>query len=313
MNLHARTVDVRNRAISLGFDACGFARAEPLSEEARRLEEWLKAGHHGEMTWMERNFEKRIDPTRLLPGTRSIISVIGSYHFPENTAADREQGVPKIAKYARGRDYHRVFKKRLHRLLDYLREEYGDVEGRAFVDSAPVMDKVWAERAGLGWIGKNSNLLNRRYGSFFLIGEILVDLDFEYDHPVTDHCGSCTLCIDACPTDAIRPPYVVDGSRCISYLTIELKSSVPEEFRRSLGEWVFGCDICQDVCPWNRKAKTGRIDDLRPRPELIPESAGEWGELNADQYERLFNGTPVRRARYPKLKENLDYVLENLT
>lgn len=311
MQLHAITSDVRQKALSLGFDACGFARAEPLDEAARRLEEWLSRGRHGEMHWMEQHFDKRVNPALLVEGTRSIISVIGSYHFPENEELDSSSG-PKIAKYARGRDYHKVFKKRLHQLLDYLGERIGKIHGRAFVDSAPVMDKEWARRAGLGWIGKNSNLLNRSHGSWFLIGELFVDVPFIYDSPVTDHCGSCTRCIDACPTGAIYQPYRVDATRCISYLTIELKDAIPAEYHDGLGEWVFGCDICQDVCPWNRKAETGTIGDLRPRPKMVRDDLSFWKNLSQQEYEELFNGTPVRRARYPRFVENTGIVIRNL-
>lgn len=313
MDLLTQTMKVRNMALELGFDACGFARAELLSEEARRLESWLLEQRHGEMEWMERHFDKRVDPTKLVPGTKSIISVIGSYHFPENLEFDEKPQVPKIAKYARGRDYHKVFKKKLHILFDQMKQEFGDIHGRVFTDSAPVMDKVWAERAGLGWIGKNSNLLNKEYGSFFLIGEILVDLTFNYDSPETDHCGSCTRCIDACPTDAIYEPYKIDSNKCISYLTIELKDQIPEEYREQLGEWMFGCDICQDVCPWNNKAITGSIDDLKPRKKMMIEDLSFWKNLEEPEYEELFNGTPVRRAKYPKFRDNASAVVDNLS
>ncbi len=304
MDLHKRTAQVRKRALELGFDACGFARAEPLDREARRLEEWLFENRHGSMEWMERHFEKRVDPTRLIPGTRTVISVIGSYHFRENLEYDSKNGPPKIAKYARGRDYHKVFKQRLKKLFESIRSIVGEVSGRVFVDSAPVMDKVWAERAGLGWIGKNSNLLNKSFGSWFLIGEILLDADFRYDSPATDHCGSCTRCIDACPTNAIYEPWRIDSNRCISYLTIELKEQVPDKFRRDLEGWMFGCDICQDVCPWNRNAREGQIDDLRPRKKMLTDDPAFWESLDETKYEELFNGTPVRRAKFPKLKEN---------
>lgn len=312
MDLLTNTMKIRNRALELGFDACGFSRAEPLDREARRLEEWLNQGRNGQMGWMENYFDKRVDPQKLLPGTRSVLSVIGSYHFEENQEYDSRPDVPKIAKYARGRDYHKVFKKRLFRLFDYMKETIGDINGRVFVDSAPVMDKVWAERGGLGWIGKNSNLLNREMGSWFLIGEILVDIPFVYDAPVTDHCGSCTRCIDACPTDAIHEPYQVDGSRCISYLTIELKEQIPDEFHEAMGSWMFGCDICQDVCPWNRKAAPGHIEDLKPRTKLFIEDPEVWETLKEEDYDKLFEGTPVRRAKYPKFLESAAIVSKNL-
>ncbi|MEX1062688.1 MAG: tRNA epoxyqueuosine(34) reductase QueG [Balneolaceae bacterium] len=312
MDLLARTMTVRRQALALGFDACGFAKAEPLEEEARRLELWLEGKRHGKMEWMENHFDKRIDPSRLVPGTKSVISVIASYHFPRNQDYDREPGVPKIAKYARGRDYHKVFKKRLHKLFDFLKEKIGEVEGRVFVDSAPVMDKAWAEKAGLGWIGKNSNLLNRQHGSFFLIGEIFVDARFTYDAPATDHCGSCTLCIDSCPTDAIHEPYKIDSNKCISYLTIELKDRMPREHHQDLGEWMFGCDICQDVCPWNRKAKYGQMEDLKPREKILNKDLSFWEGIGKEEYEHLFNGTPVRRAKLEKFRENSGIAVRNL-
>ncbi|MEX0594201.1 MAG: tRNA epoxyqueuosine(34) reductase QueG [Balneolaceae bacterium] len=300
---------IRNRALSLGFDACGFAKAEKLDQEATRLENWLNRNRHGEMTWMERHFDKRIDPTRLHPGTRTVLSVIGSYNHPTHTTADNQTPTGKIAKYARGRDYHKVFKQRLRTLYEWIEENVGSIEGRIFTDSAPVMDKVWAERAGLGWLGKNGNLMNRTQGSWFLIGEILLDLEIEPDGPVTDHCGSCTRCLDACPTDAIIEPYVVDATACISYLTIELKDRIPDRFQEKMDGWIFGCDICQDVCPWNRKAAFGRIEDFHPRENMLHHSADFWQTLSKSEYEELFNGTPVRRASYDKLQGTIEQVL----
>ncbi|MEX0994255.1 MAG: tRNA epoxyqueuosine(34) reductase QueG, partial [Balneolaceae bacterium] len=312
MDKLANTLKIRRKAYTLGFGACGFARAEPLDREAYRLESWLKDGRHGSMHWMENHFDKRVNPTKLVPGAKSIISVLGSYHFEKNLEYDRQFGVPKIAKYARGRDYHKVFKQKLFKLFDFIIEEIGDVHGRVFVDSAPVMDKVWAERAGIGWIGKNSNLLNKEHGSFFLIGEIILNLECVYDTPGTDHCGTCTKCIEACPTDAIHEPYRIDSNRCISYLTIELKEKIPQEYHQAMGEWMFGCDICQDVCPWNRKAKNGQIEDLFPRDKMFIRDPQYWEEITEEQYENLFNGTPVRRAKYPKFKENATIVAGNL-
>ncbi|MEX0770930.1 MAG: tRNA epoxyqueuosine(34) reductase QueG [Balneolaceae bacterium] len=312
MDKLATTLKIRRKAHSLGFDACGFARAEKLDREAVRLESWLNNGQHGTMQWMENHFDKRVDPTRLVPGAKSVISVLGSYHFERNLEYDRHSGVPKIAKYARGRDYHKVFKKKLFKLFGSIKKDIGDVNGRVFVDSAPVMDKVWAERAGLGWIGKNSNLLNKEFGSFFLIGEMILDLECVYDGPVTDHCGTCTKCMDACPTNAIHEPYRIDSNRCISYLTIELKDRIPEEIQQEMGEWMFGCDICQDVCPWNSKAKKGQIQDLRPRDKMFIRDPDFWEKITEQQYEDLFNGTPVRRAKYPKFKDNAEFVACNM-
>ncbi|MEX2602488.1 MAG: tRNA epoxyqueuosine(34) reductase QueG [Balneolaceae bacterium] len=313
MDRLAATVKVRQRAFDLGFDACGFARAGPLDKEARRLEAWLQEGRHGNMEWMERHFDKRTDPTKLVPGAKSVISVLASYHFKKNLDYDAIPDAPKIAKYARGRDYHKVFKQRLKWLFQDITEMTGDVRGRVFVDSAPVMDKVWAEKAGLGWIGKNTNLLNRSLGSFFLIGEIILDTEYVYDSPAFDHCGSCTRCIDACPTDALDVPYRIDSNRCISYLTIELRENIPPEFRKELGEWMFGCDICQDVCPWNSRAKEGRIEDLQPREKLFKPDAGKWRDLTEEAYNSLFEGTPVRRAKYKKFKQTAGIVADNLS
>jgi len=249
------------------------------------------------MSWMENHFEKRIDPTKLVPGCKSIVSVIMNYRFEENEEFDLIGTVPKIAKYARGRDYHKVFKNRLKHLFKFTKELIGDINGRIFVDSAPVMDKVWAQRAGNGWIGKNSNLLNKTHGSWFLIGEMIIDVPFVYDYPVTDHCGNCTECIDACPTDAIHEPYRVDSNRCISYLTIELKEKMDREFEELVGEWMFGCDICQDVCPWNRKANYGSHDDLKPRSSLLNPNK-KWSQISKDEFETIFQGSAVRRASY---------------
>jgi epoxyqueuosine reductase len=312
MDTLATTIKIRNKAIELGFDRCGFARAEPLDKEARRLEEWLTQNRHGTMGWMENNFDKRIDPTRLVPGAKSVVSVIAGYRFQKNEDFDRQNGL-KIAKYARGRDYHKVFKNRLKKLFNFTRESIGEINGRIFVDSAPVMDKAWAERAGIGWIGKNSNLLNKTHGSWFLIGEMILDVPFVYDAPETEHCGSCTKCIDACPTDAIYEPYRVDSNRCISYLTIELKDKMPEEFKDQLGEWMFGCDICQDVCPWNRDAAYGHIDDLKPRDHVLSPPGKNWSEITPAEFDAVFEGSPVRRAKHKWFTRNASLVEKYLS
>lgn len=305
------TLKVRNKARELGFDLCGFARAEALDEEAFRLEEWLHQNRQGTMDWMQKNFDKRIDPTVLVPGAKSVVSVLASYRFKKNEEIDEFQTGPKIAKYARGRDYHKVFKNRLKKLFNYTRKEIGDINGRFFVDSAPVMDKAWAKRAGLGWIGKNSNLLNKTHGSWFLIGEMILDVPFVYDAPETEHCGSCTKCIDACPTNAIYEPYRVDANRCISYLTIELKDKIPEEFREQMGQWMFGCDICQDVCPWNRKAEYGSYNDLKPREKVLTPQKN-WSDLTEDEFNMIFEGSPVRRAKHEWFTKNAEIVEKNL-
>jgi epoxyqueuosine reductase len=312
MDTLTATLKVREKARQLGFDRCGFARAGPLDEEAYRLEEWLKQNLHGTMGWMENHFEKRTDPTKLVPGARSIVSVIASYRFEENERFDQQKNAPKIAKYARGRDYHKVFKNRLKKLFLYTKELIGDIDGRFFVDSAPVMDKAWAQRAGNGWIGKHSNLLNKTHGSWFLIGEMILDIPFVYDRPETDHCGSCTRCIDACPTNAIHEPYRVDSNRCISYLTIELKEKMAAEFENQIGEWMFGCDICQDVCPWNRKAEYGHIADLKPRKNVLYPSVEKWSEITHEQFDSIFEGSAVRRANYPLFIHNAASAESNL-
>lgn len=298
------TYKVRKRAFELGFDDIGFSKAGPLNDEAFRLEEWLNQNLHGSMTWMENHFEKRIDPTKLVPGSKSVISLIVSYRFQENEIHDLKSHQPRIAKYARGRDYHKVLKKKLKLLYKYIEELVGNINGRFFTDSAPVMDKAWARRSGLGWIGKNSNLLNKKAGSWFLIGEIILDVPFIYDTPVTDHCGSCTACIDACPTNAIHEPYRIDSNRCISYLTIELKESIPESFKNQMSGWMFGCDICQDVCPWNKNAAYGNEEELRPRSHLLNPPLNKWSEINKEQFETLFIGSPVKRAGFKKFRED---------
>lgn len=312
MDIHALTNKVRLKSFELGFDRCGFAKAEPLDSEAFRLEQWLNQNLHSSMGWMENYFDKRIDPTRLVPGSKSVVSVLASYRFRENEEHDKKSDQSKIAKYARGRDYHKVFKKRLKKLFKYTEELVGDLNGRFFVDSAPVMDKVWAERSGLGWIGKNGNLLNKTHGSFFLIGEMIVDVPFIYDSPQTDHCGTCTQCIDSCPTNAIHEPYRIDSNRCISYLTIELKEKVPDEFAEQIEDWAFGCDICQDVCPWNRHAKYGHIDDLKPREKVLNPGVTAWSELKKEEFENIFEGSAVKRAGYENFTSNAELAELNI-
>lgn len=312
MNLDERTEQVRQEALRLGFDACGFARARRLEKEERRLEEWLNQNRNDKLIWMENHFDKRVDPTKLVPGAQSVVSVLGSYHHPSHVEEPVQENKPRISKYARGRDYHKVFKKKLYQLYQFTEELLGGLDGRVFVDSAPVLDKAWAVQAGLGWMGKNSNVLNKELGSYFFIGEMITDAKFVYNEVVTDHCGSCTRCIDACPTDAIYEPYRVDASKCISYFTIELKEDMPDEYKKSVGEWMFGCDICQDVCPWNRDAKYGSLEDLYPRDKMLNHDTDYWEELDLEQYKNLFNGTPVRRAKFEKLKQNIDVVANNL-
>ena len=240
---------IKDHAKRLGFLSCGISNAGFLEDEAPRLEQWLRQGHHGSMTYMERNFDKRLDPTKLVPGAKSVVSLLYNYFHKESQS---DTSAPKISKYAYGKDYHVVIKDKLHELMQVLEEEIGEIHGRVFVDSAPVLDKAWAAKAGLGWIGKHTNLISKQAGSFYFIAELIIDLPLEQDAPVTDHCGSCTACIDACPTQAIVAPYQVDGSKCISYFTIELKEAIPQEVKGQFDNWAFGCDVCQDVCPWNR-------------------------------------------------------------
>lgn len=295
---------VKSIAAGLGFSFCGISKAEFLKEEAPGLEEWLKRGYQGNMGYLERNFDKRLDPTKLVPGAKSVVSLVYNY-YPRKVL--EQTGGLKIAKYAYGQDYHLVIKDKLKNFLVQLREIAGQVEGRAFVDSAPVHERAWAAKGGLGWIGKNSLLLNRKMGSFFFLAELIIDLEMEPDGPAKDYCGTCTACMDACPTDAIPAPYVVDGSRCISYLTIELREEIPQEFQNSMGEWVFGCDICQDVCPWNRFSQPHQEQSFEPQGwENFSER--EWAELTEDVFQTVFRKSPVKRTKYEGLKRNITFV-----
>ncbi|MCP9198669.1 tRNA epoxyqueuosine(34) reductase QueG [Gramella sp. GC03-9] len=297
---------IKAEAKRLGFLSCGISKAEFLEEEAPRLEKWLNEGRHGEMRYMENYFDKRLDPTRLVPGSKSVISMILNY-YPEET---QNKDSYKISKYAYGRDYHFVIKDKLKQLLASLQHEIGDFHGRAFVDSAPVLDKAWAARSGLGWIGKNSNLLTRQVGSFYFIAELIVDLVLEYDTPVTDHCGTCTACIDACPTDAIYEPYKVDGSKCISYFTIELKDDLPSDYQNKFEDWMFGCDICQDVCPWNRFSKPHNEPLFNPHPQLIENDKKDWEEITRETFNEIFRKSAVKRTKYEGLKRNISFLKE---
>lgn len=295
---------IKAEAIRLGFLACGISKADFLEEEAPRLERWLRQGMHGEMGYMENHFDKRLDPRKLVPGAKSVVSLLLNYFPPEQ----QQEGSYKISKYAYGEDYHRVIKDKLKALHDFIATEIGQVHGRAFVDSAPVLDKAWAARSGLGWIGKNSNLLTKEVGSFYFIAELILDLELEADGPVTDHCGTCTACLDACPTQAIVQPYVVDGSRCISYFTIELKNQIPAELKGGWEDWVFGCDVCQDVCPWNRFAKPHREPRFEPRQELLEMSRGDWEELTAEVFAGLFPKSAVKRTKFEGLARNIRFL-----
>lgn len=300
------TEQLRQKAYEQGFMYVGVSKAEFLEEEAPRLERWLAQGKHGQMQWMENHFDKRLDPTKLVPGAKSVVSLAFNY-FPKEEIL-HEAGNYKIAKYAYGKDYHRVLKKKLKKIIFWLKEEVGQINGRAFVDSAPVLEKAWAVRSGIGWQGKNSNLIHKKAGSFFMLAELILDLELEYDGPIRDYCGNCRLCLDACPTDAIPEPYVVDGSRCISYLTIELKERIPEAFSGQWKNWIFGCDICQDVCPWNRRAKAHQESRFTPNEKLKNMQKSDWEELTEELFEELFVGSPVRRTQYKGLKRNIRFL-----
>jgi epoxyqueuosine reductase len=297
---------IKQEAQKLGFLFCGISKAEFLEEEAPRLEAWLKKNMHGEMQYMENHFDKRLDPRLLVDGAKSVIS-LGINYFTDHQQDD--PSAPKISKYAYGMDYHTVIKDKLRQLLQIINEKIGEVGGRAFVDSAPVLDKAWAKKAGMGWIGKNTNLLNKKAGSFFFLAELIIDLELEYDvAPTADHCGTCTNCIDACPTDAIVGPYVVDGSRCISYLTIELKKEIPQEFKGKMENWMFGCDVCQDVCPWNRFSVLNTEPAFTPHPELLGLKAGDWQEITQDIFQKVFKNSAVKRTKFAGLKRNIDFL-----
>ncbi|MGB2369923.1 MAG: tRNA epoxyqueuosine(34) reductase QueG [Flavobacteriaceae bacterium] len=296
---------IKDHAKRLGFLSCGISNAGFLEDEAPRLEQWLRQGHHGSMTYMERNFDKRLDPTKLVPGAKSVVSLLYNYFHKESQS---DTSAPKISKYAYGKDYHLVIKDKLHELMQVLQEEIGEIHGRVFVDSAPVLDKAWAAKAGLGWIGKHTNLISKQAGSFYFIAELIIDLPLEQDAPVTDHCGSCTACIDACPTQAIVAPYQVDGSKCISYFTIELKEAIPQEVKGQFDNWAFGCDVCQDVCPWNRFSTPHQEPQFEPSPELLQMSKGDWHEITEAVFDRLFAESAVQRTQFSGLKRNLDFL-----
>ena len=297
---------IKAEAKKLGFMFCGIAKAGFLEEEAPKLEKWLKNNMHGEMQYMENHFDKRLDPRLLVDDAKSVIS-LGLNYFTENEQVD--PSAPKISKYAYGEDYHYVIKDKLKQLLNFINEQIGEVSGRAFVDSAPVLDRAWAKKAGLGWIGKNTNLINKKAGSFFFLAELSVDLELEYDiEPTADHCGSCTRCIDACPTDAIVAPYVVDGSRCISYLTIELKNEIPNEFKGKMDNWMFGCDICQDVCPWNKFSVLHQEPSFNPHPELLGIDKREWEDITGEIFQKIFKNSAVKRTKFAGLKRNIEFL-----
>ena len=284
--------------------SCGISRAGFLEEEAPRLENWLNKNLNGQMSYMENNFDKRLNPILLVDNAKSVVSLLLNYY------PDKEQVLDsyKISKYAYGKDYHFVIKEKLKELLFSIQENIGEVSGRVFVDSAPVLDKAWAAKSGLGWIGKNSNLLTQKVGSFYFIAELIIDLDLAYDSPTTDHCGSCTACIDACPTQAIVAPYIVDGSKCISYFTIELKDNIPIEMKGQFDDWAFGCDTCQDVCPWNRFAKSHNEPLFDSNPTLLTMTKQDWEEMTEETFKIVFKDSPVKRTKYQGLMRNIKFL-----
>jgi epoxyqueuosine reductase len=295
---------IKTEAKRLGFLSCGIAKAGFLEEEAPRLENWLSNNRNGQMNYMQNHFDKRLNPTLLVADAKSVISLLINYYPVEQQVPDSY----KISKYAYGTDYHFVIKDKLNELLHSIQESIGAVSGRAFVDSAPVMDKAWAAKSGLGWIGKNSNLITQKVGSFYFIAELIVDLKLEYDHATTDHCGSCTACLDACPTEAIVAPYVVDGSKCISYFTIELKDSIPESMKGFFNEWAFGCDICQDVCPWNKFSKGHNEPLFDPNPDVLSMTKKDWEEITEETFQVVFKNSALKRTKFQGLKRNIDFL-----
>ena len=304
MNSNKHTQLIKTEAKRLGFDFCGISKAEFLEEEAPRLEKWLKSFMHGQMQYMENHFDKRLDPTLLVDDAKSVISLLFNYYPDEVQNTD----APKISKYAYGNDYHDIIKEKLKEFVNTLKENIGDINGRVFVDSAPVLDKAWAKKSGLGWIGKNANLINKQQGSFFFIAELIIDLELEYDEAIKDYCGTCTKCIDTCPTEAIVAPYIVDGSKCISYLTIELKEAIPLEFKHKMDNWAFGCDVCQDVCPWNSFSNPHKEPQLKNNNGLIDFSKDEWYELSEELFNKVFKHSAIKRTKYKGLKRNLDFL-----
>ncbi|WP_034042890.1 tRNA epoxyqueuosine(34) reductase QueG [Wocania ichthyoenteri] len=297
---------IKTEAKRLGFLSCGISKADFLEEEAPRLEKWLNKNMHGQMQYMENHFDKRLDPTKLVEDSKSVVSLLLNYYPSEIQNEDSY----KLSKYAYGTDYHFVIKDKLKSLLHFIQDEIGEVHGRAFVDSAPVLDKAWAAKSGLGWIGKHSNLLTQQVGSFYFIAELIIDLDLEYDSVTTDHCGTCTACIEACPTEAITEPYVVDGSKCISYFTIELKENIPTEFKGKMDDWIFGCDVCQDVCPWNRFSKSHSEPLFKPHPELLSMTKKDWEEVTQETFSKVFQKSAVKRTKFSGLKRNINFLKE---
>ena len=306
MDKQLHTNLIREEAYRLGFSFIGFAKAEQMEEEARRLETWLNQGNHGKMAYMANHFDKRIDPRKLVEGAKSVITLLYNYH---TTKEQVDKSAPKISKYAYGKDYHFIIKDKLKSLLQLIQENVGQVSGRCFVDSAPLLERDWARRSGTGWVGKNTMLIHPRQGSYFFLAELILDLELVYDGPIKDYCGRCRRCIDACPTEAISPEgYVLDGSKCISYFTIELKEAIPEEYKGKFENWMFGCDICQEVCPWNRFSKTHQEPDFEPHPDLLKMSKNDWEEITEEVFRELFRKSAVKRTKFKGLKRNIDFL-----
>jgi len=299
---------IYEEAQRLGFSFVGFAKAEHMDEEARRLEAWLNKGMHGKMGYMANHFEKRTDPRKLVDGAKSVVSLMYNYYTEEE---QQDPKAPKISRYAYGKDYHFIIKRKLWALMDFIQQEIGEVNGRYFVDSAPVLERDWARRAGIGWMGKNTMLIHPKAGSYFFLSELIIDLELDYDSPIKDYCGTCRRCIDACPTDAISPEgYVLDGSKCISYFTIELKESLPDEYKGKFENWMFGCDICQEVCPWNRFSKPHEEPEFEPHTELLSMSKKEWEELSEETFRKVFKKSAVKRTKYAGLMRNIEFLKE---
>ena len=297
---------IKQKAFELGFSHVGISKAGFLEKEARQLESWLSNNYHGKMQYMENHFDLRTDPRKLIEGAKSVVTVLYNYYTP---IQQENVGAPKISKYAYGADYHKVIKKKLKELQFFITDSFGEINVRGFVDSAPVMDKVWAEKSGLGWIGKHSNLINKEKGSYFFIAELILDLELETDVPIKDYCGTCTRCIDACPTEAIIAPYVVDGSKCISYLTIELKDEIlPNEFKGKMDNWMFGCDVCQEVCPWNRFSTPHNEPAFEPSFDLLNFTKNEWEDLSEEAFQKLFKNSAVKRTKFKGLKRNINFL-----
>jgi epoxyqueuosine reductase len=306
MNKVEKSQFIKTLAANAGFDFCGIAAVRPLDEDARKLENWLRQGKHGDMQYMEKHFELRVNPYKLLPGAKSVICFLINY-FP---AAEQEKNIPKISKYAFGRDYHDIIRPKLQFLLAQMKEKLGGFQGRGFVDSAPVLERSWAVLSGLGWVGKNGNLIHKKNGSFFFIATLIVDLELEYDAPeLADYCGTCTRCIDACPTQAIEKEKVVNGSKCISYFTIELKDLlIPDPMKNKFENWMFGCDICQDVCPWNRFSKPTQDPAFTPVAEILHYNEKDWQEVTEEGFKKIFGASPLKRAKYAGIRRNLHFI-----